>query len=172
MPKGIIESGKTRQWGKLRWLVLSVVLVVLDLLTKYWVSNEFTLGEQLPILPFFNLTLAHNAGAAFSFLYDAGGWQRWAFSAVALVVSGVIIRWLFTLKADQTLLAIALACILGGAIGNLVDRLTLGYVVDFIQVYWRSWYFPSFNIADSAVTCGAGLLILDAIINPESKKEK
>jgi len=160
------------RWGKLPWLILSAVLIVVDLVTKYWVSSVFYLGEQLAILPFFNLTLAHNSGAAFSLLYDAGGWQRWFFSIVALVVSGVIIRWLYKLKPDQTLLAVALACVLGGAIGNLVDRLTLGYVVDFIQVYWQNWYFPSFNVADSAITCGAGLLILDTFINPDSKKEK
>jgi len=179
MPKqdAATDSGMSQQnsigtrWGKLPWLALSVVLIAVDLITKHLVSGAFYLGEQLAILPFFNLTLAHNSGAAFSFLYDAGGWQRWFFSFIALAVSAVIIRWLYKLKPEQTLLAVALSCVLGGAIGNLVDRLTLGYVVDFIQVYWRHWYFPSFNVADSAITLGAGLLILDAIINPEPKKE-
>lgn len=154
------------------WLWLAVVLIVLDVVSKQWISGQFVLGERLEVLPFFNLVLAHNSGAAFSFLDNAGGWQRWAFSALAVVVSVVLVVWISRLKSGQTLLAIALSCVLGGAIGNLIDRVTLGYVVDFIQVYWNDWYFPAFNVADSAVTIGAGLLILDAFLHPETDTAK
>ena len=154
------------------WLWLAVVLILLDVVSKQWISSHFWLGERLEVLPFFNLVLAHNSGAAFSFLDNAGGWQRWAFSALAVVVSVVLVVWISRLKSGQTLLAIALSTVLAGAIGNLIDRVTLGYVVDFIQVYWNDWYVPAFNVADSAVTIGAGLLILDAFLHPETDTAK
>lgn len=158
--------------GQLKWLALSAIILIADFVTKQWVEALFYLGQQKEILPVFNLTLAYNRGAAFSFLHDAGGWQRWFFVIVAMGISVVLVLWLRRLNSSQTLLAIGLASILGGAVGNLIDRLWLGYVIDFIQVHWQNNYFPSFNIADSAVTIGAMLLILDAILNPESSEKK
>ncbi len=154
------------------WLWMAALLILLDVVSKQWISSHFWLGERLEVLPIFNLTLAHNSGAAFSFLHDAGGWQRWAFSGLALVVSVVLVIWVSRLKPNQTLLAIALSSVLAGAIGNLIDRVTLGYVVDFIQVHWHDWYFPAFNVADSAISIGAVLLILDAFLNPETDTAK
>jgi signal peptidase II len=114
---------------------------------------------------------AHNTGAAFSFLRDAGGWQRWLFSVLALAVSVALLQWLRRLPRRANLLASALACILAGALGNLLDRLRLGYVIDFIQVHWREHYFPAFNVADSAITIGAGLLLLDALLGDRRGSE-
>ena len=114
----------------------------------------------------FNFTLLHNAGAAFSFLSDAGGWQRWFLVAVSTLVSGAIVVWLYRIRSTEKLLALALALILGGAIGNLVDRALVGYVVDFIVVHYQHYYFPAFNVADSAITVGAMLLILDTLLKP------
>ncbi len=142
------------------WLWLSLVIIVLDLWTKYLATSYLEYAQPVPVLPFFNLTLLHNTGAAFSFLAGASGWQRWFFAILAVVVSGVLIRWLMTLRDDRWL-AIAIALILGGALGNLYDRLTLGYVVDFLHFYWQDYHFPAFNIADSAITVGAALMILD-----------
>jgi signal peptidase II len=142
------------------WLLLSVFIIALDLWTKYLASTYLVYGQSVPILPSFNLTLLHNTGAAFSFLADASGWQRWFFAILALVVSSILIRWLVTLRDDHWL-AIAIALVLGGALGNLYDRLTLGYVVDFLHFYWADYHFPAFNIADSAITVGAALMILD-----------
>ena len=113
----------------------------------------------------FNLTLQHNTGAAFSFLSDAGGWQRYFFSGIAVVISVALVIWLYRLPAKQWLLALSLGLILGGALGNLWDRLVLGYVVDFISVHYRGWYFPAFNIADSAITVGAGCMLLDSFLS-------
>jgi signal peptidase II len=121
-------------------------------------------GEVHPVLPFFNLVLVHNTGAAFSFLAGASGWQRWFFTVIG-AAAAVFIVWLLRRHAGQKLFSFALACILGGAIGNVVDRLVHGYVVDFIQVHWNnSWYFPAFNIADSAITIGAACLVLDELL--------
>ena len=122
-------------------------------------------GEWLkPVFPWFNLTLQHNTGAAFSFLSNAGGWQRYFFSAVAVVISIALAIWLLRLSPGQWLLALGLGLILGGALGNLWDRLALGYVVDFISVHYGGWYFPAFNIADSAITVGAGCILLDSFV--------
>ncbi len=147
----------------LKWLLLSAVVVALDLWTKSLASEHLVMHRPMPVFPGFNLTLMHNEGAAFSFLSTAGGWQRWFFAIIAAVVSVVIVAWLARLKPGQRGLALALALILGGALGNLWDRLTLGYVVDFIQVYYRQWYWPTFNIADSAITVGAVMLVLDSL---------
>jgi len=144
-----------------RWLWLSALIIVLDQLSKAWISSHFVYGESLTILGVFNLVLAHNTGAAFSFLNDAGGMQRWLFSAIAIVASGWIVL-LLRKHAAQTLFALALSLILGGALGNLIDRLAFGYVVDFLLFHWDEHYFPAFNLADSAITCGAFLLILDS----------
>ncbi|OIR01070.1 lipoprotein signal peptidase [mine drainage metagenome] len=144
-----------------RWLLVSVVVIVLDQLSKAAISSHFVYGESFAVMPFFNLVLAHNTGAAFSFLSDAGGLQRWLFSAIALVASAWII-WLLRKHQTQKLFCFALALILGGALGNLIDRIAYGYVVDFLDFYWGSTHFAAFNLADSAITCGAALLIWDS----------
>ncbi len=157
------------EWSKVgRWYLLAVLIVVLDQLTKQWVSSSFSYGESLELLPFLNLTLVHNMGAAFSFLSDAGGWQRWFFAIVSLIVSVVLIVWLSRLPARQYLLATALALVLGGAIGNLWDRVFLGYVVDFVDIYYQKYHWPAFNVADTAITIGAILLILESLLSSKT----
>lgn len=149
--------------GKLTWLWLSLVIIAVDQITKHWFASNFTLYEQMVVIPdMFSWTLAYNRGAAFSFLANESGWQRWFFAVIALAVSVVLVVWLKRLKANETWLAIALALVLGGAVGNLYDRVVLGHVVDFILVHWKTqWYFPAFNVADSAITVGAVMLVLD-----------
>lgn len=147
----------------LKWLWLSVVVIVLDLATKAVASTYLVLHEPVPLMPMLNLTLMHNTGAAFSFLGDAGGWQRWFFVIVAVLVSVALIWWLRQLRSNERWLAIALALVLGGALGNVWDRVTLGYVVDFIDVYYVTWHWPAFNVADSAISLGAVMLLLDAL---------
>ncbi|TLX53764.1 signal peptidase II [Stutzerimonas nosocomialis] len=151
------------RFGKLPWLWLSVVVVVLDQATKFYFEGALTLYQRIEVIPdYFSWTLAYNTGAAFSFLADHSGWQRWLFAAIAIGVSAVLVVWLKRLKPDETWLAIALSLVLGGALGNLYDRMVLGHVVDFILVHWQNrWYFPAFNIADSAITVGAIMLALD-----------
>ncbi len=144
-----------------RWLWLSLLIIVLDQLTKQLVEQSLSLYEVIPLLPSLNLTLAYNEGAAFSFLSDQGGWQRWFFSGLALVVSLVLVGWLAKLREDR-LLAITLALIIGGAVGNLIDRVLWGHVIDFIDVYARQWHWPAFNVADSAICVGVVLMFLDA----------
>lgn len=147
----------------LRWLWLSAVVIALDQATKSLAAATLVLYQPRPVAPFLNLTLMHNTGAAFSFLSDAAGWQRWFFVAVALGISAVIAVWLHRLRAGQLWLAAALALILGGALGNVWDRITLGYVVDFIDVYYHRWHWPAFNLADSAISVGAVMLVLDGL---------
>lgn len=159
----------------MKWLWLSAFTVILDQLTKYIAESELILHKPLPLFPGFNFTLMYNKGAAFSFLSDAGGWQRLLFVALSTVISFFLLFWLKQIVNDEKqkknyLLQIAIAFILGGAIGNLIDRALTGEVVDFIQVYYASYYFPAFNIADSAITLGAGLLILDMLL--ESRRSK
>lgn len=144
----------------MHWLMLALVVVVLDQLTKFGASAALNYAEPVAIFPGLNFTLAHNTGAAFSLLSDASGWQRWFFAAIALVVSVVITAWLRQIDDEERWLPLALSLILGGAIGNFIDRLNLGYVVDFIQVYYKTWYWPAFNIADSAICVGAVVLVL------------
>ncbi len=143
----------------LKWLWLTAAIFVLDVVTKVWASSTLSLYESVPITPFFNIVLAHNSGAAFSFLADAGGWQRWFFTAIALLVSVVITVWLKRLPADEKLQAIALASVLGGALGNVLDRVVHGYVVDFLDFYYQEYHWPAFNVADIAIVLGAALLI-------------
>ena len=145
----------------LKWLWLSLAVIVLDQLTKYLATDLLVYAEPVAVVPFFNLTLLHNTGAAFSFLSEAGGWQRWFFSVMAIGVSLGITVWLSRLESKERWLAIALALVVGGALGNLWDRLYFGYVVDFLQVYYERWYFPAFNIADSAIFIGAVMLLID-----------
>ena len=143
---------------------LSALLVVLDQWTKQLAERYLVYGQSEPVLPFFDLQLVYNYGAAFSFLGEQGGWQRWLFTLIALLVSVVIAVWLWRLGSRQRLLALGLALILGGALGNLYDRVTLGYVIDFIAVYYQQYHWPNFNIADSAISCGAALLIIDMLV--------
>lgn len=160
----MIEKSERRAGG-LRWLWLSLAVIVADQLSKFLVVSNFELYEAVDVLPVFELTRLHNTGAAFSLLAQASGWQRWFFIGLAAVVSGGIIYWLRNLPRDSApFLPAALALVLGGALGNLVDRVWHGYVIDFLHFHWEAAYFPAFNVADSAITVGAGLLILDAIL--------
>ena len=151
------------RFGKLTWLWLSVLVIAFDQVSKHWFEANFSLYQKVEVIPgYFAWTLAYNTDAAFSFLADHSGWQRWLFALIAIGVSAVLVVWLKRLKADETWLAVALALVLGGALGNLYDRIVLGHVVDFILVHWQNrWYFPAFNIADSAITVGAVMLALD-----------
>ena len=144
------------------WLGLALVVIVLDQLTKTLILGHFQLGDSLHVTSFFNVVRVHNTGAAFSFLAGAGGWQRWFFVTLGFVATGFIV-WMLRSHPAQKLFCLAVTLIMGGALGNVVDRLLHGYVVDFIQLHWGGWYFPSFNLADSAITLGAVLLILDEI---------
>jgi signal peptidase II len=146
-----------------RWLPLTLAVIVLDQAAKTWMVQHFQLYNRVHVLPVLDITLMYNTGAAFSFLSDASGWQRWLFIVLAIGVGLAILGWLRRLKArTQGLLSCALALILGGAIGNVIDRMRLGHVVDFIHAHWGDAYFPAFNVADSAITIGAILLLLDA----------
>lgn len=143
------------------WLLLSILAIVLDQWTKGIATAHLSYAQPVPVMPMLNWTLLHNYGAAFSVLADAGGWQRWFFTSLAAGVSVVFVIWLLRLPLRASVLAAGLALVLGGAVGNLIDRLTLGYVVDFIHVYYQNHHFPAFNIADSAITLGTILLIVD-----------
>jgi len=144
------------------WLWLSVVVIVLDQATKFLATRFLDLYERVEVLPVLDFTLLHNTGAAFSMLAGASGWQRWFFIGLAGVVSVMLTVWIWRIPRGEKLLPLSLALILGGAIGNVIDRIWHGYVVDFIHAHWGDAYFPAFNIADSAITIGAALLILDA----------
>ncbi|MBX8576999.1 signal peptidase II [Pseudomonas cichorii] len=165
------NPGATGRFGRLSWLWLSLLVLIVDQASKYYFENRLEMYEQIVIIPdYFSWTLAYNTGAAFSFLADGAGWQRWLFALIAIVVSGVLVVWLKRLGRDDTWLAIALALVLGGAIGNLYDRVVLGHVIDFILVHWQNrWYFPAFNVADSAISVGAVMLAVDMF---KSKKEE
>lgn len=146
------------------WVIIAAVIAIADQLTKWAIIEWIPLYDKVPLNSFINLTHQKNPGAAFSFLADAGGWQRWFFVALSSVVSVVIAVWLWRIRRDgQTLLSAGLALVLGGAIGNLIDRILLGHVTDFIQVWFGSWAFPSFNVADAGISVGAALLIIDAL---------
>ena len=155
----------------LRFLWIALLTVVLDQYTKHLVLVGMELYQSIQITSFFNLTYVRNYGAAFSFLHDASGWQRWFFTAIALVVSAVILRWLKNTPKEQVMLPVAFCFILGGAIGNVYDRLAYGYVVDFIDVYYQQSHWPAFNIADSAICLGAILLIVDMFKNKDTQQE-
>ncbi|MGY6277454.1 signal peptidase II [Methylomonas sp. MgM2] len=146
----------------LKWLWISLLVLILDQASKLAIDASMQLYESIPVMPYFNLTYAHNTGAAFSFLAQAGGWQRWLFAGLAIVMSGIIAVWLMRLEKHETLMAIALSMILGGAIGNLIDRVAYGYVIDFLDVYYKHWHWPAFNIADSAICIGVGLILLES----------
>ena len=145
------------------WLAWAVVILIADQITKTLILNHYRLGDSTFITSFFNIVRAHNTGAAFSFLSDAGGWQRWLFTGIGLGAT-IFIVWQLRAHPGQKLFSFALSSILGGAVGNVVDRLMHGYVVDFLQFHYAGWYFPSFNLADSAITVGAACLILDELL--------
>ena len=157
------NTSTTGRFGRLGWLWLTVLVLVIDLTSKVYFDNSLQMYQQIVVIPdLFSWTLAYNTGAAFSFLADSAGWQRWLFALIAVVVSAVLVVWLKRLGRNDTWLAIALALILGGALGNLYDRIVYGHVVDFILVHWQKrWYFPAFNFADSAICVGAVMLALD-----------
>jgi signal peptidase II len=148
-------------WG----YAIALGVIVLDQWTKQWASAELVYRVPVEVTGFFNLMLAHNTGAAFSFLADAGGWQRWFFTGVATLVSLVMVVWLARLAVQQVWLATALGLILGGGLGNLWDRIAYGYVVDFISLHYQSYYWPAFNIADSAISLGAAILVADSLFS-------
>ncbi len=147
----------------LAWLLLALAIIGLDQITKVWFDTALLYGERVAVLPFFDFTLLYNTGAAFSFLASGQGWQRWMFTAIALIASIVILRLLWK-HPRQNVLCAALACILGGALGNAIDRVAYGHVVDFLLFYWQDWHFPAFNVADIAITVGAMLLLLDEVL--------
>lgn len=153
---------------RLWWLMLLVL--VADQVTKQVVIANMQLFDSIDLLPFFNLTYVRNYGAAFSFLSDAGGWQRWFFTLIAVVISCVLAVWLARNSKTQLKLNLALSLVLAGAIGNLIDRSVYGYVIDFLHLYYQNWHYPAFNIADSAICIGAALLIWDSFSNDEVKK--
>lgn len=169
MPEVEIKRGRLP--GQLRWLWLTGLVIVLDQLAKHLMVGHFQIYERMEVLPFFNLTLAYNAGAAFSFLADAGGWQRWFFTLVAVIAVGLILTWLARLRADERLQGAALALILAGALGNLYDRIQLGHVVDFLDFHWGYWHFPAFNIADASITVGAILILLDIVLGARRRHD-
>ena len=155
------ESSNTRF---IAWIAVASLVVIVDQVTKWAIIEWVALYEKIPLNSFINLTHQRNTGAAFSFLADAGGWQRWFFVALATTVSGAIAVWLWRIRNEgQVFLAAGLALVLGGAVGNLIDRISLGYVTDFVQVWFGNWAFPSFNVADAGISVGAALLIIDAL---------
>lgn len=153
MPKGAVM---------LKWLWLSLGSLLLDQASKIAVDKSMQLHESIAVVPFFNLTYMRNTGAAFSFLSEAGGWQRWLFTLLTIIITTVLVVWLSRLQKHETLLAVALSLILGGAIGNLIDRVLYGYVIDFVDVYYQTWHFATFNIADSAISIGVALMLLES----------
>ena len=155
----------------LRWLWLALLMLVLDQITKIWVANTFSYREVVEVMPFFNLTYVHNPGAAFSFLADQGGWQRWFFTAIAAGVSIMLLFWLAKTPRRDTMISISFTLILSGALGNLIDRLMYGYVIDFLDFYYGSYHWPAFNIADSAIFVGAGLMIIDAFKSDKTQQD-
>ncbi len=154
----------------LGWYALSLLMIVADQITKTLIIGRFDLYDRVAVLPFFDLVRAHNPGAAFSFLSDAGGWQRIFFVGISSVVSLVLVVWIYRLQSHQKMQALGLSLVLGGALGNLYDRVAYGYVVDFLLFYYDKYSFPAFNIADSAITVGAFFLIVDMIKNPQTGK--
>ncbi|MEC4727809.1 signal peptidase II [Shewanella sp. D64] len=165
MPTNWKDSG-------LRWYWVVILVFIADQLSKQWVLSNFEYRESIELLPFFNFTYLRNYGAAFSFLSDAGGWQRWLFTIVAVGFSTLLTVWLRKQPAQMWRLNLAYTLVIGGALGNLIDRLQHGFVVDFLHFYWNTSHFPAFNIADSAICVGAGLIIIDSIITERNDKKK
>ena len=155
-------------WG---WLAGALLIIALDQVTKIYVDSHFDYAERLGVLPFFDLTLLYNPGAAFSFLADGQGWQRWLFTAIALGAIGLIIH-LLRRSPGQILFCTSLMSILGGAVGNVIDRIQHGHVIDFLLFYWNGWFFPAFNVADIAISCGAALLVVDELRRMRQERRK
>ncbi len=155
--------------GMLPWLVLALLLLAGDQATKALILGAYQLGDSTPVTSFFNIVRVHNPGAAFSFLASASGWQRWFFTALG-IAAAIFIVWLLRSHHQQRLFAFSMSCLLGGAVGNVVDRLLHGYVVDFIQLHYAGWSFPAFNIADSAITAGAIGMILDELLRARRQR--
>ncbi|MES2954462.1 MAG: signal peptidase II [Pseudomonadota bacterium] len=151
------------------WLGLALILLIADQFTKVLILGYYQLGDATYVTRFFNVVRVHNSGAAFSFLASASGWQRWFFTAIG-IAAAIFILWMLKSHSGQKLFSFALACILGGAIGNVIDRMLHGYVVDFLDFHYGNWHFPAFNIADSAITVGAVCLILDELLRVRKAK--
>jgi len=163
------DPGGTQGRSAVRWLWLSLAVVVFDQWTKWLIVARFELYERLEIWPVLGITRLHNTGAAFSFLSDAGGWQRWFFVTLGIAVSILVIVWLTRLPArGRSWLAASLALVVGGAVGNIIDRVRFGYVVDFISVHYERWFYPAFNVADSAITVGAVILLIESLLTRDS----
>lgn len=163
-------GGGGGQGSMLPWLGLALILLIADQFTKVLILGYYRLGDSTTITSFFNIVRAHNTGAAFSFLAGAGGWQRWLFTGIG-VAATLFILYMLRTHSGQKLFSFALACILGGAIGNVIDRVLYGYVVDFLQFHWENrWYFPAFNVADAAITVGAVSLVLDELLRVRRSK--
>ena len=159
------RGSKTSGGGSslLQWLGLAFILLLADQFTKVLILGYYQLGDSSPVTSFFNVVRVHNTGAAFSFLANAGGWQRWFFTGIG-IAAALLILWMLKSHSGQKLFAFAMASILGGAIGNVIDRVLYGYVVDFLDFHWQGWHFPAFNVADSAISVGAACLILDELL--------
>jgi signal peptidase II len=157
--------------GMLRWLWLSLIVIVLDQATKQWFESSFMVYEVVNVLPFFNLTLVYNEGAAFSFLSDQSGWQRWFLAAVSAVVTTVLVIWLRGLRQQEQLTAISLSLIIGGAVGNLIDRVLFGHVIDFLDFFVGQYHWPAFNIADSAIFIGVAVMIYEVVFDRGDKSK-
>lgn len=154
-----------------KWLGLAALIIALDHLTKWWISGSMDYQQAIPLLSFFSIVRVHNYGAAFSFLADAGGWQRWFFIAIGAVATVIIVQ-LLRKHAHDFRMAFALALVLGGALGNVIDRVVLGYVVDFLYFHYRGFAWPAFNVADSAISVGAAMLIWDSLFSKTTKPEQ
>lgn len=163
--------GQPLHKAQLKWMWLAVFVIALDLATKMVAEHFLTYAQPVYVLPVFDLTLLYNKGAAFSFLANESGWQRWFFTVIAVGVSIALTIWLMTLKSSEKWISIALVLIIGGALGNLYDRLAYGHVVDFLHFHWGPHYFPAFNIADTAITIGAGMLIIDSLFLSKDKAD-
>ncbi len=161
--------GRRSPSGLLYWLGLALAILLVDQFTKVLIVGYYHLGDSTVVTSFFNVVRVHNSGAAFSFLAGASGWQRWFFTVLGLVAATVIV-WMLKSHPGQRLFSFAMACILGGAIGNVIDRLAYGYVVDFLDFHWRAMHFPAFNVADSAITVGAACLIVDELLRVRSTR--
>ncbi|WP_448211395.1 signal peptidase II [Colwellia sp. MEBiC06753] len=156
----------------LKWLWLTFLFLIVDQVTKHWVAGSFDLYESVSVISYFNLTYVHNYGAAFSFLADHSGWQRWFFATIAAFASLLFLYWLAKTPASNKVLGIGFALMLSGAVGNLIDRLVLGYVIDFLDFYVGSWHWPAFNVADSVIFVGAALMIYDSLVNNDDQKQE
>jgi signal peptidase II len=162
------ESLRRSAWP---WLAVSALVIVADQLSKLAIERRFELFDFVPVLPVLDITRLHNTGAAFSFLASASGWQRWFFIVLSLSVAVALLIWIFrSPRKGQSLLVAGLSLVLGGALGNVIDRIRLGHVIDFIHVHWQQAYFPAFNVADSAITVGAACLLLDALFETRRKR--